>query len=375
MKQVSCPKCRAQNSLSLAASVFFVCKNCKTGVDLEKQQPTTATHGLGSINPSGLPLGKSVTLLNKKLAAIGRVQYQGQDDEDVWTWEEILLSDGQAEYWLEFEPELARFSLFESVPLSSNPPKGTVLDESETGTLISVEGELPWVPDPNERITYTTYQISPSELYSTEHDGETEEHFRGTIIPSEQVYAAFGVSASAKKPSHTGSHALVQPTHSWIIVGSVLVVLSGLIAPLFEQKKFATTFTLCPAGISRQSACIGPESLIGPIPLTPRFKTYGLRVSSATTTAGELKLTLIDRDKRVTLTDRPVYRPIPSTTTLAKTSHGERNFRLTHAADYYLDIQSFTGMEGSTITVELIEKPLGIFFSWILNAASSFFFV
>ncbi len=375
MKQVSCPKCRAQNSLFSATSVFFVCKNCKTGVNIEKQQSTTATHGLGSASPSGLPLGKSVTLLNKKLTAIGRVQYQGQDDEDVWTWEEILLTDGQTEYWLEFEPELSRFSLFESVPASSNRPKGTVLDESETGTLTSVEGELPWVPEPSERITYTTYQTSASELYSTEHDGETEEHFRGTIIPSEQVYAAFGVSRATQKQAASLSQAFVQSKNSWVVVGSALIVFSGLIAPLFEQKKFETTFTLCPTGILQQATCVAPNSLIGPIPLTPRFKTYGLRVSSATTTVGELKLTLVDQDKQATLIGRPIYRPTRSTTLLAKTSHGEKNFRLTHASNYYLDVQSFTGMEGSTITVELVEKPLGIFFSWILNAASSFFFV
>lgn len=375
MKQVSCPKCRAYNSLFLTTSVFFVCKNCKTGIDIEKQQSTTATHGLGSITPSGLPLEKSVVLLNKKLTAIGRVQYQGKDDEDVWTWEEVLLTDGQAEYWLEFEPELARFTLFESDSLSPNIPKGTVLDESETGTLTSIEGELSWVPEPNERITYTTYQITASELYSIEHDGETEERFRGTIIPSEQVYAAFGVSASAKQLPLGGSRALIQHKNSWIVIGSLLVTLSGLIAPLFEQKKFETTFTLCSASTSQQVTCVSPNSLIGPIPLAPRFKTYGLRVSSATTTSGELKLTLIDQDKQATLSDRPIYRPTRSTAVLAKTSRGEKNFRLTHAANYYLDVQSFTGMEGSTITVELVEKPLGIFFSWILNAASSFFFV
>lgn len=375
MKSVSCPKCRASNTLVRSDSLFSVCKHCKVGIDVEKNTSTTASHGLGSISLSGISLGKVGTLQGKKLTSIGRLQYQGQDDEDTWVWEELLLTDGSSRYWLEYEPEYSRFTLFEEVPVSAQPPQGKAVDFNETGSLTSVEGELPWVPAIGEHVTYSTYQTKTNELYSIENEGEEEEHFRGTILDSKEVTAAFGLEPSKHSPA--GAQGILSAVHksgnSWVIAGSVLVLALGIITPLFEQKKFEMTFTLCPANAAPGNVCVRPGDLIGPIPLKPRFKTYGLRVSSNDAAAATFTSSLIDNPPTANTSSRKIYRPVQSTQSGTKTYLGEKNFRLTHASDYYLDVQAFTGANPSRVTLVFVEKPLGLFFSWFVNILGSFF--
>lgn len=373
MKSVSCPKCRASNTLVQPDSLFYICKHCKTGVDVAKNTSTMASHGLGSLSLSGILLGKTGTLQGKKLTAIGRLQYQGQDDEDTWVWEELLLTDGSKRYWLEYEPEYPRFTLFDEVSVSAQPPQGKVVDLDETGSLTSMEGELPWVPVTGERVTYSTYQTTTGELYSIEKDGDEEEHFRGKILDSKEVAAAFGIEPS--KLESTGSQGVFSSVHksgnSWVIAGSVLVLALGIITPLFEQKKFEMTFTLCPSNAAPGNVCVRPGDLIGPITLKPRFKTYGLRMSSNDAASATFTFSLIDEPSKTS--GGKTYQPVQSTQSGTKTYLGEKNFRLTHPADYYLDVQAFTGANPSRVTLTFVEKPLGLFFSWFVNLLGSFF--
>jgi hypothetical protein len=375
MKLAPCPKCRVSNTLVRSDSLFYICKNCKNGVDVEKNASTMASHGLGSLSLSGILLGKTGTLKGKRLTSIGRLQYQGQDDEDTWVWEELLLTDGSSRYWLEYEPEYSRFTLFAEVPVPTQPPQGKAVDLNETGTLTSVEGELPWVPAIGERVTYSTYQTKTDELYSIENEGEEAEHFRGDILDSKEVALAFGIEPSKHSPA--GAHGILSAVHksgnSWVVIGSVLVLTLGIITPLFEQKKFEMTFTLCPANATPGNVCVRPGDLIGPIPLKPRFKTYGLRVSSNDAAAATFTSSLIDNPSNTNTSGRKIYRPVQSTQSGTKTYLGEKNFRLTHASDYYLDVQAFTGANPSRVTLVFVEKPLGLFFSWFVNILGSFF--
>lgn len=302
---------------------------------------------------SGIKLNSTVTLQGTTYNVIGRLAYKGHDDEDAWIFEEWRLTDGHEDYWLEYEPEYPRFTLYKETTEQPIPNGSKVVDPDETATLTAFEGQIPWPARVGEQYTYTTYKIGPGKFYSVETDQGEKEYFEGTILATSEVKKAFGLSELPLRGPMAGLNGRMGMFNAifwglgilFVIVSSVTEGLNG-----FETPVFKTTF----------ASATGTR--LGPIRLERANHPYVVDVDSSLKFSSKPEVTFLLREATseelgsvpasaaATVPAAPA--PVVSTTG----DFGRTLFRVTKPGIYVLEITGVRSQPASALTATVSEN-------------------
>ncbi len=364
MKMTACPQCSTPFRLALPGSELFVCRKCQAYLAPQEGGVLRPGDKIARSGYSGIGLGQDVVLGGHSLKTIGRLAYRGEDDEDTWVWEELLLTDGKDEYWLEYEPELARYTLYVAAALGSEKYSGSsIVDDNESGTLLFAQGEIPWKALPGETYSYTTYRLPSGYLYAVERDKDGEEHFKGKIVSGAEIAKAFGIP----EPKAAASPLMADVGVGTALKGGffVLVVVALAAAQIFERPVASMSFRLCPSGTGAPE-CVEPGDLVGPFALAAAFPAHAVEIGTKDgMSKAEVKLTLVDQAVATTRQLQAVHQPVASGAVSADTYIGRADFRLSHGGKYYLEIKSVSATAPFQADVEIQELPFGPYVSWL----------
>lgn len=319
---------------------------------------------------SGIQLGQTAILNGHTYKVIGRVAYKGSDDEDTWIWEEWRLTDGQFDYWLEYEPEYPRFTLYrETSEMGSTP--GSVVDPNETGTLTSFEGEIPWPAKVGEHYSYTTYKTGPNQLYSVETDLEGKEFFLGTILPTTEVKKAFGL----KELNVRGPDAALGSHMGWISgvfwsVAFLAVLVGPLIGYLDEFRTPVFKATLQPC-VEPGPGCAAVGTRLGLIRLERANHPYVVEVASTARTGTRPQIQFLlrsateeERAPTPSPSSSPTTPPAPMPVSY-RGDVGQSLFRVTEPGLYVLEIKAISAQPRSNLTVTISKDAYLEYLFWL----------
>lgn len=312
---------------------------------------------------SGIQLGQNAVLGGQTYRVIGRVAYKGHDDEESWIWEEWRLTDGKHDYWLEYEPEYPRFTLYRETMEMPHPISGKIIDPNETGTLTSFEGDIPWPAKVGEEYTYTTYKIGPNQLYSVETDQGENEFFVGTILPTSDVKKAFGLTELKLRGPNaaTNQHMGIISSIFWTLVFFVVLV-APVIEELmdFETPVFTATFM----------SATGTR--LGLIRLEKVNHPYIVEVDSNVRSGVKPDVTFLLRDaSEEEIASKTVNAPAATTSAprpvpLSRINDaGQSLFRVTKPGMYVLEIVSTRTQPSTTLEVTVSKNAYMAYLFWL----------
>ena len=214
LRKVSCPSCGSGIDLRAKATRFVVCASCGSDVDLREQAPSLLRKASRWTEPGtgGLRVGLQGMVHGKECVIVGRLRYDAKGGGERWHWIEWLLAftDGSTA-WLQDEdgvfvlfrpfvpsepPETSRLAEGRSVRLEGAGTGSAVVREVAQARITRWDGEIPWVPDPEEPVSYADLEAGPIS-YSVEWTAEEVEFYRGTRMPGTTVMHAFGLDPSA----------------------------------------------------------------------------------------------------------------------------------------------------------------------------------
>jgi len=150
--------------------------------------------------PVPVQLGKTITIDDNEYMVLGRVVYQGWDDEDRWTWNEWMLGaqDGRM-LWLSYDEK--GFGLFtkkrfrEKFDIQSDRSlqmgeTRVSIRERYPAKIIGAEGELTWRAQENERLRMAE-GAHAGKRYSIQKTGEELEIYEGRGVSEKQIAKSF----------------------------------------------------------------------------------------------------------------------------------------------------------------------------------------
>jgi len=162
-----------------------------------------------SAPPVPIEIGKTFTLENTSYFVMGRVMYEGWDDEDRWKWNEWMLgsSDGRL-LWLSYDEN--GFTLFKKMRMKEpfNAQSGDAIPigngrnvrvhERYPAKIIGAEGELTWRASTDERL-YMVEGAGHGKRYSVQQTAEELEIHEGDPVAQEAIAQAFQDEAWLKR--------------------------------------------------------------------------------------------------------------------------------------------------------------------------------
>lgn len=364
MKMTACPQCGTPFRLSLPESELYVCQKCQAYLAPAENKVLKPGDKIARTGYSGIKLGQDVVLGGHTLKTIGRLAYRGEDDEDTWVWEELLLTDGKDEYWLEYEPELAQYTLYvEAVPGSEKYSGSGIVDDNESGTLLFAQGEIPWKASVGETYSYTTYRLPSGFLYAVERDVDGEEHFKGKIVTGAEIAKAFGIpEPKAVKSALMSDVGVGTMFRSGFLV---LFVVALAATQIFERPVMSTSVKICPAGTGLPE-CVEAGDLIGPFALAATFPAHAVEIGTTASAAkAEVRLTLVDQAEATAEQLQSVHQSASTSSATVDSYIGRADFRLSHGGKYYLEIKSVSATAPFQADIKIQELPFGPYVSWI----------
>jgi hypothetical protein len=211
LKQLGCPNCGSPLPQYNPSSQTLICAKCNSYVTIGMEGATVNGQG-AQIPPPPFPirLGQKATLGDTTYFVLGRVLYEGWDDEDRWHWTEWLLgaADGRIA-WLSFDKEDG-FVLFSKMRIREafNPDtdraipigdgKKAYVKERYPAKIRAAEGELTWKAAAGQNLQMIE-GIAPGKHYSIQRTSQELEMYEGKALGASDVASAFGDSTWVKQ--------------------------------------------------------------------------------------------------------------------------------------------------------------------------------
>lgn len=219
-QEVACPSCGERVPVRGGGeAATATCPRCDTLLNVRGSAPTVLRR-LAQTRPATrppLPLGSSFRWEGTDYEVTGWIRYRGDEGEDVYTYDELLLFAPQAGYaWLEISDghvSLGR-KVYDGPALSSPEEAGTALRyrgaryrvvETGEAEIIHVEGELPWVAQVGDRVQLLD-AVRGDERLEGEWSGTEAEWFLAKYVPRRAFLRAAGGAAELPPAQGVAPH-------------------------------------------------------------------------------------------------------------------------------------------------------------------------
>ena len=206
---VACPSCGEQVPVrSGGEAATATCPRCDTLLNVRGSAPSVLTR-LAQTRPTArppLPLGAGFRWEGVDYEVTGWLRYRGDDGEDTYTYDELLLFAPEAGYaWLDVSDghvSLGR-KVYDGPALSSPSEAGPTLGyrgqgfrvvETGAAKIIHVEGELPWVAQVGDGVQFLDAVHGDHRLEGEWSDTEAE-WFLAQYVPRRAFLRAAGEGA------------------------------------------------------------------------------------------------------------------------------------------------------------------------------------
>lgn len=238
LQQLQCPSCGSPINQFSAASQSVVCKTCGSYVAIGSGTPELLNKAAKLPSaPRPIKIGDRANIAGTDFIVLGRVVYEGWDDEDKWTWHEWQLggSDGRM-IWMSFDEN--GFSMFQKLRFRSafNAKIDSMLDLGEgkkafikeryPARVVGAEGELSWRAKPGERL-FMAEGSGVGKQYSIQQTDEELEVYEGRSISEETLAQAFNSAEWQKDLKNQGNR------KSTLIGVGVVCLIAALIGIVF----------------------------------------------------------------------------------------------------------------------------------------------
>ncbi|HHH19273.1 MAG TPA: DUF4178 domain-containing protein [Campylobacterales bacterium] len=250
---IKCPKCAAPLMLLGGGRVETItCAYCKSVIDLNDNYRILSVFKNASRPNTPFKIGMQGTIHGVDYTLIGVVTYQSTAYPQEQWHEYLLFSPLYGYAWLTYERGHLTFSrrtrhfpplLWGEIPLRSSIDvhgKHYRFYSQYEASITFVEGELTWVAKKGDRSSFIDL-IAPPYGISAEKNKQEIEFYRSEYLPSEALYAAFGIPqeeqprASGFNPLKPYSRPILESLTRVGIVTLVLIVLV-MIGLQFEGK-------------------------------------------------------------------------------------------------------------------------------------------
>lgn len=201
LKALSCPKCGASLSQFMPTAQTLVCPSCRSHIALGAEELSVLGAGRQlPPPPAPIKLGQHLKLPDGIYFVLGRVLYEGRDDEDIWRWTEWLLgsADGRL-FWLSYDKE-AGFVLFRKLRLREPVQQRFIpigdgqkvpIKERYPANIIGAEGELTFRAKAGDKLTMIE-GAAHGKKYSVQQTLTEIEAYEGTPISGKAIAEALG---------------------------------------------------------------------------------------------------------------------------------------------------------------------------------------
>lgn len=215
LKEIQCPNCGAALAQYSPDAQSLVCPKCGTMVAIGIDAPeAVGKQPKLPAPPVPVRVGQTATFDGVEFMVLGRVLYEGWDDEDRWRWNEWQLggADGRM-LWLSYDE--TGFALFSKMRLKMpfNPmtdrylPLGKLetgktkvapIHENYPAKILGAEGELSWRATRGEAL-HMAEGATGGKKYSAQKTSEELEVYEGEWLPELKIAEAFRDEAWVKK--------------------------------------------------------------------------------------------------------------------------------------------------------------------------------
>jgi hypothetical protein len=201
LKALTCPKCGASLSQFTPSAQTIICQSCRSHVALGGEALSILSAGQHlPAPPMPIQLGQTLKLAEGTFFVLGRVLYEGRDDEDTWRWTEWLLGAGDGRLlWLSYFRKEG-FVLFRKMRLREPLGKRTIpigegrtapINERYPARIIGAEGELTFRAAAGDKLTMIE-GAAGGKKYSVQQTLSEIEAYEGTPISSRAIAEALG---------------------------------------------------------------------------------------------------------------------------------------------------------------------------------------
>lgn len=196
MTVASCPSCGAPVTFAIGSSAVVICSYCNSVVARTDRGPEL--HGVvGGLIDTGsrIRVGAAGAYRNQSFRVTGRTQMRHQAggvwdewyaafDNGRWGW----LAEAQGRFYLTF-PVAADAPRLDELVLGGPAPglDGFVVAEVGTARIISAEGELPWVPEPDASYDYADLTGPDRRFATIDYGDESPAVFKGTELAASEL--------------------------------------------------------------------------------------------------------------------------------------------------------------------------------------------
>lgn len=261
LKQLQCPNCGAALSQFNPGAQTLVCPSCSSYVAVGMGDPevTGRTRRLPK-PPKPVEIGKTITIEDMGYIVLGRVVYQGWDDEDRWTWNEWMLGadDGRL-LWLSYDETgfglftkkrfRSQFDAKSSRTLEMGEDK-IFIKERYPAKIIGAEGELTWRASEDDRL-YMAEGFSKGKKYSIQQTEEELEVYEGRSVKESDVARAFDDEDWLKQiESHNNRRATMSTVATLAVIFAVVSLLMAAVVSAQGESIEQTTIPLSRSGTS-----------------------------------------------------------------------------------------------------------------------------
>ncbi|MCL4253089.1 MAG: DUF4178 domain-containing protein [Anaerolineae bacterium] len=210
-KALKCPKCGGDLTRHLPTVTFMVCPKCGSSITLSEEELNVVAKKV-HFPPSVVPIqvGQVLTLREVKYFVLGRVLYEGWDDDESWQWTEWLLGarDGQLR-WLSYSPDegfvlfqkariRGEFDPFKAAQIPIGNGEHFWVKERYLAKIVASEGELTFRAVPNNRLMVVE-GVHQSTYYSLQRTADELELYSGDGVMTDEIVSALGDDKWVKK--------------------------------------------------------------------------------------------------------------------------------------------------------------------------------
>lgn len=372
INQISCPYCKATNSIKTSGEKFS-CEACgsiidKTIFNISKE------NNQNICNPkSDITLGLKGKIDNQDIEITGYILYESKDEEGVWQWEEWFAPSNEGYCWIHYDISEQTYTFFKQIepkyPINTNEIRNEgiiwlsreerfTVKEIGSAKIICLAGEIPWKANVGDEIKYAD-GYSVYNLYSVEWSENEIEVYKGRTINKKELFASLQMKEKLEELIKKEQNAL-----NWNLVERFLVIamaisfIFGILSLFSGNVIYSEKITFCPESsieitapsflyqpYQNSSLCKETKFPIGPIHFKKPNKVYKVEIISLTASRTNwlrLDINLLDEYKQ------PIsglegdfwmedWREEGESGTDIK-NKASKIFRLTKTGQYYLDM-------------------------------------
>ena len=205
LKELKCPDCGSPIPQFNPSAQTLVCGTCGSYVAVGAGDPELIGKSRKlPKSPVPIEFGKEITVEGNKYMVLGRVMYQGWDEEDRWTWNEWMVGaeDGRM-LWLSYDEK--GFSIYtkmrfrqpfniETDRVLTYKDQKIPIRERYPAKIIGAEGELTWRAQENERV-FMAEGDRGGKRYSIQKSDEEISVYEGRGVSEREIASAFNDAA------------------------------------------------------------------------------------------------------------------------------------------------------------------------------------